>query len=63
MGLLQGSFIYVGTSIMNFFEGVQGNYGISPILAGMIICGLGIFGGMVSIVLMTILTTPRVKND
>jgi hypothetical protein len=63
MGLLQGTLIYTGTRLMGFLQWIQDNYGMSPMVAGVVVCGLGIFGGMVSIILLTILTTPKAKND
>jgi hypothetical protein len=63
MGLLQGSLIYSGTRLMGFLQWIQDTYGMSPVVAGVVICGLGIFGGIFSIVLLTILTTPKAKND
>jgi Na+/H+ antiporter NhaC len=63
LGLLQGTLIYTGTRLMNIFLWIQESYGIPPLVAGMVVCGLAIFGGMISIVFLTILTTPRMKND
>jgi len=63
MGLLQGTLVYIGTRLVGMLEWVQASSGVSPVLAAVIICGLGIFGGMVSIVLITILTAPKAKND
>jgi hypothetical protein len=63
MGLMQGTLIYVGSRVMSFLEQLQELYGISPIFAGMALCVLGVFGGMISIVLLTILSTPKDKND
>jgi hypothetical protein len=63
MGLLQQLLIDLGGLIMDIFQFVQTSFGMSPILTGMMICILGIFGGMISIVLLTIITTPRAKVD
>ena len=63
MGLLQGTLVYIGTRLVGMLEWVQASSGVSPVLAAVFICGLGIFGGMVSIVLITILTAPKAKND
>lgn len=63
MGLLQGTLVFTGTRLMGFLQWLQDTYGISPIVAGIVVCGLGIFGGMLSIVLLTILTTPKPKRD
>jgi len=63
MGVLQGALIHVGIKFMDFFATLQEAYGISPVLAGMALCMLAVFGGMFSIVLLTVLSTPREKND
>ena len=63
MGLLQGWLIYLGATGMNFFEYVQDAYGVSPLLAGVVLSFCAIFGGMVSVVAIAILTTPKDKND
>jgi protein disulfide-isomerase-like protein len=63
MGMLQDALIYIGTSIMWFLEMVEVAYGIPRILTGAGLCMVGIFGGMISIVLLTILWTPREKVD
>jgi hypothetical protein len=63
MGMLQGTLIYVGTNVMGFFQDLHDIYGISPVLAGMFLCMVGVVGGMISIVLLAVLSTPREKND
>jgi hypothetical protein len=63
MGILQGTLIYVGTSVVAFFELLQTKYSISPVVAGLVFCMIGVVGGMISIVLLTILSTPREKLD
>jgi hypothetical protein len=63
MGMLQGAMIYAGTSVMGFLDTLKDKYGIPPIFAGVGLCMLGVFGGMISIVLLTILSTPREKVD
>lgn len=63
MGLLQGTLIYMGSQVMDFFESIQNTYGISPLIAGVVMCGLGMFLGLCSIILLAILTTPKVKNN
>jgi thiol-disulfide isomerase/thioredoxin len=63
MGQLQQFLIHLGIYIMDAFQGIQSRYGMSPILTGMILCGLGIFGAMISIILLTIINTPRAKTD
>ncbi|KAG7366145.1 thioredoxin [Nitzschia inconspicua] len=63
MGILQGALIFVGMTIMGFLDILQTRFGIHPILAGLGICVIGIVGGMISIVLLTILSTPREKVE
>lgn len=64
MGLMQGTLIYVGVRVMSFLEHLQGSYGISPIVVGMVVCLLGGFGGMILLVLLTVLSTPtKEKNE
>jgi len=59
MGLLQGTLIFFGTRAMGFLEDLHENYGISPIFTGVIICMVGVCCGMISIILLTVLATPR----
>ena len=63
IGLLQGTLIFVGTRAIGILEYLQENYGISPIISGIVICMVGVFGGMISIILLTIFSTPRQKID
>jgi len=65
MGLLQGTLIYVGTRAMGLLEDMNEKFGISPIISGLIICMFGVFCGMMSIILLTVLSTPTShdKND
>jgi len=66
MGLLQGTLIFAGTRAMGILEYLQEYYGISPLISGVVICMLGVFGGMISIIMLTIFSTPRgggVKYD
>mmetsp|Transcript_16535 Transcript_16535/g.18244 ORF Transcript_16535/g.18244 Transcript_16535/m.18244 type:complete len:235 (+) Transcript_16535:103-807(+) len=59
MGLLQGTLIFAGTRAMGILEYLQESYGISPLISGVVICMLGVFGGMISIIMLTIFSTPR----
>ena len=58
MGLLQGTLIFAGTRAMGTLEYMNDAFGISPLLSGVIICMAGVFCGMISIILLTILSTP-----
>ena len=59
MGLLQGTLIFLGTNAMGILDYLQEHYGISPIFSAVVICMCGVFGGMISIILLTIFSTPR----
>lgn len=63
MGILQGSLIYIGTSIMGVLDLLQNKYNVPPPLAGVVFCMMGLLGGILSIVLLTILSSPREKVD
>ena len=63
MGLLQGALIFIGTRAMGFLEYLKEDYGVSPLISGVIICMLGVVGGMISILLLVVLSTPREKVD
>mmetsp|Transcript_7825 Transcript_7825/g.16789 ORF Transcript_7825/g.16789 Transcript_7825/m.16789 type:complete len:253 (+) Transcript_7825:123-881(+) len=65
MGLLQGALIFVGTRAMGLLDDLHENYGIPPIFTGVIICIVGVCCGMISIILLTVLSIPRggEKND
>jgi len=58
MGLMQGTLIFVGTRAMGSLDYMNEKFGISPIVSGVIICAFGVFCGMMSIVLLTVLSTP-----
>jgi hypothetical protein len=66
-GLLQGLLILGGGMIMDFFEWIQDSYGISPVFAGILLCGVAVFCGMFSILAFVILASlpfhPKEKND
>lgn len=59
MGLLQGTMIFIGTRAMGLLEDVHQRFGISPIFSGLIICSVGVFFGMISIILLAVLSTPK----
>jgi len=59
MGLLQGTLVFVGTRAMGLLEDMHERFGISPIVSGVIISIVGVFCGMISIVLLTVLSTPK----
>lgn len=63
MGQIQQFLIHLGIFAVDSFEGLQSRFGISPIVTGIIICAVGIVGGMISIIMLTIVTTPRAKAD
>lgn len=65
MGLMQGSLIYLGTRAMGILDYMNETFGISPILSGVLICMFGVFCGMMSIILLTVLSTPKshIKRD
>ena len=44
---------------MGILDYLQERYGISPIFSAVVICMCGVFGGMISIILLTIFSTPR----
>lgn len=63
MGLAQGTLIYLGTSCVGLLEWFQVNYGISPVVAGVGLSMAVIFGFMVSVIFLAIVSTPREKSD
>jgi hypothetical protein len=63
MGLLQGILITLGARAIEIFQYVQESYGVSPILAGMVLSFCAVVGGMFSVVALAILTTPKMKED
>jgi hypothetical protein len=63
MGLLQGTLIYIGANFLGFLEQLQADYGISPLVAGVGLSVVAVFGGMVSVIILAILSTPREKYD
>lgn len=62
MGMLQGTLIYMGAQAVNLLESVQ-DYGIPPLLAGVVLSFVAVVGGMTSVIIFAIITTPRPKND
>ena len=65
MGLVQGTLIYVGTRVMGLLDYMNDAFGISPIFSGFLICMVGVLCGIMSIVLLTVLSTPtsHTKRD
>lgn len=59
MGVLQGTLIFVGTRVVGLLEDIETKFGISPIISGLIICMVGVFCGMISIILLTVFATPK----
>ena len=59
MGLLQGTLIFFGTRAMGLLEDMNEKYGISPIFSALVISVAGVFCGMISIILLTVLSTPK----
>ena len=62
MGLLQGTLMYLGSVIMGIFETIQ-NSGVPPLAAGIALSFVAVVGGMCSVVVLAILTTPKDKHD
>ena len=62
MGQLQGSLMYIGSVIMGVFEGIQDS-GVPPLVAGIALSFVAVVGGMFSVVILAILTTPKAKMD
>ena len=63
LGIMQNALIKISLMAIDFVKYIEQVTGLSPILTSMIICGVAIFGGMISIVLFTIFTTPKAKSD
>lgn len=65
MGLLQGALIFVGTRAMGLLEDLHENYGIPPIFSAVLVCMVLVGCGMISVILLTVLSIPRgnEKND
>jgi hypothetical protein len=63
MGLLQGTLIFVGANSLAFLEQIKTDYGISPLVAGVGLSMVAVFGGMISVIMLAILSTPREKYD
>jgi hypothetical protein len=63
MGLLQASLVFMGSWLMGFFTRLQTSYNVSPIVAGMLLCGMGVTMGLMSVIFFAIMTTPRLKQD
>ncbi len=59
MGLVQGILIYIGTRVMGSLDFVNEAFGISPIFSGVLICMFGVFCGIMSVILLTVLSAPR----
>jgi hypothetical protein len=48
---------------MGFFEFVQTITGLSPLLAGCLLCAIAVIGGSFSMVILVIALTPKNKVD
>lgn len=59
MGFLQGTLIFIGTRAVGFLEDIEANFGISPIISGVLICMVGVFCGIISIILLTFIAMPK----
>ncbi|CAJ1919533.1 unnamed protein product [Cylindrotheca closterium] len=59
MGQLQQLLVHLGHMFVDTFRWVQSLSGMSPIMTGMIVCTFGVFWGMAGIILLTILTKPK----
>lgn len=58
-GMLQGSLIFVGTRIMGLLEDIDTKFGISPMISAVIICMFGVCCGMISVILLAVISTPK----
>lgn len=63
MGLLQGTLIFLGANSLAFLEQIHNDYGFSPLVAGVGLSMVAVLGGMLSVVMLAILSTPREKHD
>ena len=48
---------------MGFFEYAQTITGLSPLLAGCLLCVIAVIGGSISMVILVIALTPKDKVD
>eukprot|EP00934_Nitzschia_sp_Nitz4_P006034 Nitzschia sp. Nitz4//scaffold1_size375055//299//1195//NITZ4_000199-RA/size375055-augustus-gene-0.701-mRNA-1//-1//CDS//3329540814//6024//frame0 len=58
MGMLQGLFVSSGYLVADLFLFLPHSYGVSPVVAGMLLSASTVVAGMVSIVIFAIVTTP-----
>ena len=63
MGMLQGSLVQIGASLMRFFKWIEEAFGVSSIIAGMILCSMGVTVGLFCILVFAFLTAPKIKRD
>ena len=63
IGRLQGLLIWSGVSLVSFFNWVQTNTGLSPLLVGCCFCVLAVFGSMFGMIILVFALTPREKVD
>lgn len=63
MGMLQGWLVVLGSWLVGFFKRLQTSYNVSPIVAGVILCGMGVTMGLLSVIFFAIMTTPKFKQD
>lgn len=63
IGKLQGLLIWAGMAILGMFNWVQNVSGLSPLLAGCLLCGIAVASGMVSMFCIVIALTPKEKAE
>ena len=62
MGLLQGLFMQIGVRAMSVYEYMTKS-GMSPVVVVCALCVGGIVFGVVAMIALTILLTPKTKED
>lgn len=61
--MIQASMIMVGAKFLKSYASLQEAYNMSPTLAAMCFAGVGIFLGLLIMILVAIMLSVKVKED
>lgn len=63
IGFLQGIMMQAGGMVLDAFDWLTVTKGLGPTVAVAVFCGAGLVLGMVGMIILTILVTPKMKED
>lgn len=63
VGQVQAFLVVVGSRVIQFFQWMINELGLSPTVAGLLFAGTFMITGVVILIFIAVMVTPKVKED